>query len=157
LLFLFALASVPGSIYPQRGVDPGQVARYFQDNPTAAKWLDRLWLFDVFGSPWFAAIYLLLFISLAGCVLPRATLHIKEIRRKPPAAPRNRLRLPYGEAFEGDLTVEEAARRLRRKRFRVVTGPDWVSAEKGYLRETGNLLFHLALLALLFAVGAGAL
>ncbi len=157
LLFLFALASIPGSIYPQRGVDPGQVARYFQDNPTAAKWLDRFWLFDVFGSPWFAAIYLLLFISLAGCVLPRAMLHIKEIRRKPPAAPSKLLRLPYGEAFEGELTVEEAARRLRRKRFRVVTGPDWVAAEKGYLRETGNLLFHLALLALLFAVGAGAL
>ncbi|WP_433498837.1 cytochrome c biogenesis protein ResB [Sphaerimonospora sp. CA-214678] len=157
LLFLFALASIPGSIYPQRGVDPGQVARYFQDSPTAAKWLDRFWLFDVFSAPWFAAIYLLLFVSLAGCVLPRAMLHVKEIRRKPPAAPRNLLRLPYGEAFEGDLTVGEAAARLRRKRFRVVTGPDWVAAEKGYLRETGNLLFHLALLALLFAVGAGAL
>ncbi|MFC0866372.1 cytochrome c biogenesis protein ResB [Sphaerimonospora cavernae] len=157
LLFLFALASIPGSIYPQRGVDPGQVARYFQDSPTAAKWLDRFWLFDVFSAPWFAAIYLLLFISLAGCVLPRALLHVKEIRRKPPAAPRNLLRLPHGEAFEGDLTVEEAAKRLRRRQFRVVSGSDWVAAEKGYLRETGNLLFHVALLAILFAVGAGAL
>ncbi|GAA0362236.1 cytochrome c biogenesis protein ResB [Microbispora corallina] len=157
LLFLLALGSVPGSLYPQRGVDPARVAQYFTDNPTEAKWLDRFWLFDVFTSPWFAAIYLLLFVSLAGCVLPRALAHLKEIRRKPPAAPRNLLRLPHAEAFEGELTVEQAAAVLRRRRFRVVTGPDWVAAEKGYLRETGNLLFHLALLVLLFAVGAGGL
>jgi cytochrome c biogenesis protein len=157
LLFLFALGSVPGSLFPQRGVDPDKVAQYFQNSPTEAKWLDRFKLFDVFTSPWYAAVYLLLFISLAGCVLPRALTHLKEMRRKPPAAPRNLMRLPYSEAFEGDLTVEEAAARLRKKRFRVVTGPDWVAAEKGYLRETGNLLFHVALLALLFAVGIGGL
>ncbi|GIH46192.1 cytochrome c biogenesis protein [Microbispora rosea] len=157
LLFLFALGSVPGSIYPQRSVDPGRVAQYFKDNATQAKWLDRFWLFDVFSSPWFAAIYLLLFISLAGCVFPRALAHLKEIRRRPPAAPRNLLRLPHSEAFEGGLTLEQAAAELRRRRFRVVTGDGWVSAEKGYLRETGNLLFHVALLVLLFAVGAGGL
>ncbi|MFF3667354.1 cytochrome c biogenesis protein ResB [Microtetraspora malaysiensis] len=157
LLFLFALGSVPGSIYPQRSVDPGRVARYFQNSPTEAEWLDRFWMFDVFTSPWFAAIYLLLFLSLAGCVFPRVVVHFKELRKKPPAAPRNLRRLPQNAAFDGDLTVEEAAARLRRDRFRVVTGPDWVAAEKGYLRETGNLLFHVSLLALLFAVGAGAL
>ena len=157
LLFLFALGSVPGSVYPQRSVDPSRVAQYFKDNPTQAKWLDRFWLFDVFSSPWFAAIYLLLFISLAGCVFPRALTHLKEIRRRPPAAPRNLLRLPHSEAFEGGLTLEQAAAALRRRRFRVVTGDGWVSAEKGYLRETGNLLFHVALLALLFAIGAGGL
>jgi cytochrome c biogenesis protein len=32
-----------------------------------------------------------------------------------------------------------------------------VSAEKGYLRETGNLVFHVALLAVLFGVAAGGL
>ncbi|MEN3534990.1 cytochrome c biogenesis protein ResB [Microbispora sp. ZYX-F-249] len=157
LLFLFALGSVPGSIYPQRGVDPARVAQYFKDNPTQAKWLDRFWLFDVFSSPWFAAIYLLLFVSLAGCVFPRALAHVKEIRRRPPAAPRNLLRLPHSEALGGGLTLEQAAATLRRRRFRVVTGDGWVAAEKGYLRETGNLLFHVALLALLFAVGAGGL
>ncbi|WP_182872886.1 cytochrome c biogenesis protein ResB [Microbispora sp. H10670] len=157
LLFLFALGSVPGSVYPQRGVDPGRVAQYFKDSPTQAKWLDRFWLFDVFTSPWFAAIYLLLFVSLAGCVFPRALAHLREIRRRPPAAPRNLLRLPHSEEFEGDLTVDRAAAVLRRRRFRVVTGDGWVAAEKGYLRETGNLLFHIALLVLLFAVGAGGL
>jgi cytochrome c biogenesis protein len=33
----------------------------------------------------------------------------------------------------------------------------WVSAEKGYLREAGNLLFHLALLGVLVSVALGGL
>ncbi|MFF0575148.1 cytochrome c biogenesis protein ResB [Streptosporangium saharense] len=157
LLFLFALGSVPGSIWPQRGVSDAKVSQYFTDSPALAEWLDRLWLFDVFKAPWFAAIYLLLFLSLVGCVLPRAATHLRELRRKPPAPPRNLSRLPQNASFDGDLTVEEAAKRLRGMRFRVTTGPGWVAAEKGYLRETGNLLFHIALLGLLVAVGAGAL
>ncbi|WP_214409938.1 cytochrome c biogenesis protein ResB [Sphaerisporangium fuscum] len=158
LLFLFALASVPGSIYPQRSISPEKVAQYFKDSPGLAKWLDRLWLFDVFTSPWFAATYLLLFISLAGCVIPRANAHLRELRRKPPAAPRNLSRLPEHASFTATgVTAEEMAARLRRQRFRTVTGPGWVSAEKGYLRESGNLLFHVALLALLIAVGVGGL
>ncbi|WP_248962245.1 cytochrome c biogenesis protein ResB [Sphaerisporangium perillae] len=158
LLFLFALASVPGSIYPQRSISPDRVAKYFKDSPGLAAWLDRLWLFDVFTSPWFAATYLLLFISLAGCVIPRAAAHLRELRRKPPAAPRNLSRLPQHASFaSSEATVESLAALLRKKRFRTVTGPGWVAAEKGYLRETGNLLFHVALLALLLAVGAGGL
>lgn len=157
LLFLFALGSVPGSIWPQRGVSDGKVAQYFSDDPRLAEWLDRFWLFDVFRAPWFAAIYLLLFVSLVGCVLPRTAAHLRELRRKPPAPPRNLVRLPQNASFDGDLTVEEAAARLRAKRFRVTTGPDWVAAEKGYLRETGNLVFHVALLGLLVAVGMGTL
>ncbi|WP_326828948.1 cytochrome c biogenesis protein ResB [Streptosporangium sp. NBC_01810] len=157
LLFLFALASIPGSIWPQRGVSDAKVFQYFEDSPQLAEWLDRFWLFDVFKAPWFAAIYLLLFLSLIGCVLPRTATHLRELRRKPPAAPRNLGRLPQHASFEAPLTVEEAAARLRAKRFRVTTGPGWVAAEKGYLRETGNLLFHVALLGLLIAVGIGTL
>ncbi|MFC4589006.1 cytochrome c biogenesis protein ResB [Sphaerisporangium corydalis] len=158
LLFLFAVASVPGSIYPQRSISPERVAQYFKDTPGLAGWLDRLWLFDVYTSPWFAATYLLLFISLAGCVVPRAAAHLREMRRKPPAAPRNLSRLPHHASFQAPgATVETLAAALRKKRFRTVTGPGWVAAEKGYLRETGNLLFHFALLALLVAVGAGGL
>src|SRR5262249_38319079 len=44
---------------------------------------------------------------------------------------------------------------LAGKRFPGRTRDDWISAEKGYLRGAGNLLFHLALLALLVAVGMG--
>ncbi|HEV2087405.1 MAG TPA: cytochrome c biogenesis protein ResB, partial [Cryptosporangiaceae bacterium] len=51
---------------------------------------------------------------------------------------------------------------LRRRRWRAVvraeeSGAVTVSAEKGYLRETGNLAFHLALVALLLGAAAGSL
>ncbi|MEV5412413.1 cytochrome c biogenesis protein ResB [Thermopolyspora sp. NPDC052614] len=157
LLFLFAVASVPGSILPQRNISPEKVTKYFTDSPGLAAWLDRLYLFDVFHAPWFAAIYLLLFVSLVGCVLPRSLAHYRELRRKPPAAPRNLSRLPRHAAFQGRAEVADVAARLRRKGYRVATGPDWVAGEKGYLRETGNLLFHIALIGILLAVGTGTL
>ncbi|SDG44068.1 cytochrome c biogenesis protein [Sinosporangium album] len=157
LLFLFAVASIPGSLVPQRGVAPEKVAEHFKNTPELAAWLDRLWFYDVFQSPWFAAIYLLLFLSLIGCVIPRTKVHLEEIRRKPPAIPRNLKRLPHHASFTEETTVDEVAARLRKRRFRVETGPDWVSAEKGYLRETGNLFFHISLLGLLVAVGFGSL
>ncbi len=84
LLFLLALASVPGSIFPQRGTSPLRVNEFLKDNPTSGPILDRLYMFDVFASPWFASIYLLLFISLMGCVLPRAVEHYKEMLSHPP-------------------------------------------------------------------------
>ncbi|MEV4807605.1 cytochrome c biogenesis protein ResB [Nonomuraea sp. NPDC049421] len=157
LLFLLALGSVPGSLVPQRGVEPDKVARLYEQSPTLAEWYDRFQLFEVFTSTWFAAIYLLLFTSLIGCIIPRTTVYLRELRRKPPAAPKNLSRLPHHAAFESDLGVERAAARLRKQRFRVVTGDGWVSAEKGYLRETGNLFFHIALVGILLAIGAGSL
>ncbi|SDL57968.1 cytochrome c biogenesis protein ResB [Nonomuraea jiangxiensis] len=157
LLFLLALGSVPGSLVPQRGVDPDKVALLYQQNPTLAEWYDRFQLFEVFSSTWYAAVYLLLFTSLIGCIIPRTATYLRELRRKPPAAPKNLSRLPHFASFESGLTASEAAWRLRKRRFRVVTGDGWVSAEKGYLRETGNLLFHIALLGILFSVGFGSL
>jgi cytochrome c biogenesis protein len=160
LLFLVALGTVPGSFVPQRGLAPEQVTQFFDDHKTLAPWLDRLSLFDVFAAPWFAAIYILLFVSLAGCVLPRCWLHFQHIRSRPPKAPRKLDRMPQTASHETDAApaevLAEAARILKDRRFRVDTYDDHVAAEKGYLRETGNLIFHLALLFLLFSVGSGA-
>ncbi|KAB2350740.1 cytochrome c biogenesis protein ResB [Actinomadura rudentiformis] len=168
LLFLVALGAVPGSILPQRPQAPEKVDQYFTDHASLAPWLDRFSLFDVFGAPWFAAIYILLFVSLAGCVIPRAFKHYRAMRARPPAAPRNLMRLPQSESYETDAepdeVLEEARKLLRGRRFRVDVadgadengrGKSSVAAEKGYLGETGNLVFHLALLALLFALGLG--
>jgi cytochrome c biogenesis protein len=57
LLFLLALASVPGSVLPQQGIDPAAVSQYYQSHPALAPFLNRLSLFNVFAAPWFAAIY----------------------------------------------------------------------------------------------------
>ena len=165
LLFLLALAAIPGSLLPQRSLSQTNVARYFADHPTLAPVLDRLYLFDVFSSPWFAAIYLLLFISLVGCVLPRAAEHFRALRRPPPPAPRNLLRLPdsarLDTPLEGPAALDVVEEELRVRRYRVVrragaAGPE-LSAEKGYLKEAGNLLFHLSLVALLLALAGGKL
>jgi cytochrome c biogenesis protein len=159
LLFLLALASVPGSVLPQQGVDPAAVSQYYQSHPALAPVLNRLSLFNVFAAPWFAAIYLLLFASLAGCVLPRTVRLVGSARQQPPRAPTNLARLPasasYLTAVAPAAALQQAAGMLRRHRFRISQGEGWVSAEKGYLREVGNLLFHIALLALLFSIGLG--
>ena len=150
LLFLLALASVPGSVFPQRGANPADVTQYFVDHPTLAPWLDRVSAFEVYGSVWFSAIYLLLFISLAGCVLPRSLVHARALRARPPAAPRNLARMPEHRAYRTDAAPEAvlaaAKSALKGRRWRVDATGSAVSAEKGYTRETGNLLFHLALL-----------
>ena len=165
LLFLLALAAIPGSLLPQRSLSQNQVQQYFTQHPTLAPILDRLWLFDVFKSPWFAAVYLLLFVSLIGCVLPRAVEHARALRAAPPPAPRHLLRLPDSATVRtplaGAATLDAVEEELRVKRYRVVRrdrgmGPE-LSAEKGLLKETGNLLFHLSLVALLLGLAGGKL
>jgi cytochrome c biogenesis protein len=161
LLFLLALASIPGSVLPQQGIDPAAVTQYYAAHPALAPFLARLSGFDVFGAPWFAAIYLLLFISLAGCVLPRTYRLARSGRQPPPKAPRHLGRLPQAAGFAAattpDRALDSAAALLRRRRFRIRTGDGWVAAEKGYLHEVGNLLFHVALLGLLVSVALGGL
>ncbi|SDN67224.1 cytochrome c biogenesis protein [Klenkia soli] len=165
LLFLLAVAAIPGSLLPQRSLSQSQVTAYFSDHPDLAKVFDALYLFDVFSSPWFAAIYLLLFISLIGCVVPRAIEHGRAVFAAPPPAPRHLHRLPDNRTLPTDLDAAAALdvveEELRVRRFRVVRrdgkhGPE-LSAEKGFLKETGNVVFHLALLALLLGLAGGKL
>jgi cytochrome c biogenesis protein len=161
LLFLLVLGAVPGSMLPQEGNDPGGVANYFKSHPALAPLLNHLGLFNVFAAPWFAAIYLLLFTSLVGCVVPRTFKLVGSARSLPPRAPRNLSRLPLSAVYPSSLAperaIEVAASTLSKRGFRVRGEDGWVSAEKGYLREVGNLLFHLALLGILISVALGGL
>jgi cytochrome c biogenesis protein len=175
LLFLLALASVPGSIVPQEGNNAAGVQQYVNSHKILAPLLNHLGLFNVFAAPWFAAIYLLLFASLVGCVVPRTFRLAGSARTLPPRAPRNLTRLPrsaeYSTALAPGQAVEVAAGVLSGHGFRLrrpadadsgAAGPaepagNWVSAEKGYLREVGNLLFHLALLGVLVSIALGGL
>ncbi|MCX7520678.1 cytochrome c biogenesis protein ResB [Microbacterium sp. STN6] len=171
LLLLLAVAAVPGSIVPQRGADPNGVVQYFNDHPSLAPVLDKLQLFDVFSSVWFSAIYLLLFISLIGCIIPRTKHHLDAVRAKPPRTPARLSRmvgyrtytLPAAPEAEPSgarpAAIEHARTLLRSSGYRVALFQDArsqsVSGERGYLRETGNLVFHTALLGILLAVGLG--
>lgn len=166
LLFLLAVAAIPGSVLPQKRLSPEKVAEYARNNPSSAPWFDRFQLFDVYSSVWFSAIYLLLFVSLVGCLVPRFRSHIVALIRVPPNAPKRLERLPEhadGLKHDGDLaaTAQRLHALMRKRRFRSVvrgSGDEYtVSAEKGYLKETGNLLFHFSLLALLIGMGLGSL
>lgn len=171
LLMLLAVVAVPGSVLPQRPQDPAKVATYIADNPGLGAWLDRLGLFDVYASVWFSAVYLLLFVSLIGCIVPRVALHGRALRARPPRAPRRFDRFGVRDQAVVDVPAAEvlavATRTLAGPlralpRFRVDTGREdsgalTVSAERGYLRESGNIVFHLALVGLLVAVATGQL
>ena len=158
LLMLMGLAAIPGSLIPQRSQNPIAVRQYFIDSPELARWIERFSGFTVYSSPWFSAIYILLFISLIGCVLPRTLEHFKAMRAQPPATPRNLSRMEHFQEFSGDGSeLDLAAKWFKKNRFRVRVEGQSVSAEKGYLRETGNLLFHLSLILILLGVSIGSL
>ena len=110
LLLMLGIAAIPGSLIPQRTQNPMQVNQYFKDSPELAKWMDRLSLFDVYGSPWFSAIYILLFISLIGCVLPRTIEHFHAARALPPATPKNLGRMEHFSSWTPQGNELEAAR-----------------------------------------------
>ena len=158
LLLLLAAASVPGSIYPQRSADPNGVVKYFDDQPQLAEVLDFFQLFDVYTSIWFSAIYILLFTSLVGCVLPRTKIHYEALKAEPVQTPTKLSRMPVFEsakAPKGIDPVEKGMQILKKQRYRVVRRGDSISAEKGYMRETGNLVFHFSLVGVLIAIGIG--
>lgn len=153
LLFLLSLAAIPGSLIPQNGQNQFKVQTWKAQHTTVAPIYEKLQLFDVYSSVWFSAIYILLFVSLAGCIVPRTWQFVGVLRSQPPAAPRILTRMPVHAAWRTPADPEKvnaAAHRLLRKRgFRAHVSGGAVSAEKGYLREVGNLLFHLSLFALL--------
>lgn len=163
LLLLLALAAIPGSVIPQEGVDSLKTSQWQDAHPTLTPVYERLGLFSVYDSPWFSAIYLLLVVSLVGCILPRTAVYWRALRAAPPRAPRNLSRLPQHTAYstqeEPEVVLARAREVLRGRRYRLAAdsgSEDSVAAERGYLREAGNLLFHVSVLIVLvgFAVGS---
>lgn len=166
LLFLLALGAIPGALLPQRSLNAGKVDDYLKAHPVIGPWLDRLQAFNVFSSFWFTAVYVLLFVSLVGCLTPRMIEHARSLRAIPVAAPRNLARLPkhasariHADADELNALANTITGRLRgwRTAIRHEGEVVEVSAEKGYLREFGNIVFHFSLLGLLVAVAVGKL
>jgi cytochrome c biogenesis protein len=164
LLLLLALVAIPGSVLPQASVDARAVEAYRLEHPELAPWLERLGLFNTYTSVWFSAVYLLLMISLVGCIVPRTLTYLRAFRARPPKAPANFSRLPAASRREVAVpdpaaAVERARAALGRARIDVVErdGVVELSAESGHLREFGNLVFHLAVVGVLVGVAVGSL
>nr|WP_272902116.1 cytochrome c biogenesis protein ResB [Brevibacterium daeguense] len=194
LLLILALAAIPGSLLPQRIQDPIRVSTFIEENGAWGEFLDRVQLFDVYSSIWFSSVYILLMISLVGCVLPRTNQHWKAMRQDPPRAPRRLSRMPGYQTFRlavdpdagtdrpsataaaggsgaadsaaggpgdsaaaGQSLLGRAQQRLKKQGYRTVRLDDHIAAERGYLRETGNLVFHASLLLLVVTMAVGSL
>lgn len=167
LLFLLALAAIPGSLLPQRDLNEANVNDFIASNGKVAEVYDKLQLFDVFSSSWFIAIFALLTISLVGCILPRSWDHYKAWKQPPTRAPKYLHRMPLHAQGATDKSVAELsdAVRSRLRRWRVTeysadedrAGAVSFSAERGYARELANLIFHVALVAMLVTIAAGKL
>ncbi|ASN21437.1 cytochrome c biogenesis protein ResB [Arthrobacter sp. YN] len=170
LLLLLAVGAVPGSLFPQRPANPSVVTQYIKDNPSYGELLDALQLYDVYSSAWFSAIYILLFISLIGCVTPRAIAHYKAMKSQPPRTPKRLSRLPeYGTlavpadaGIPASKAIYDAAGLLKKRGYRVeVRDVDGalpsLGAERGFLKEVGNLVFHTSLIGVLVSVAIGGL
>ncbi|MEV7197949.1 cytochrome c biogenesis protein ResB [Streptomyces sp. NPDC093510] len=165
LLLLLSLGAIPGSLIPQNNVDELKVQDFMDRHTTLGPLYDKLQLFDVYSSVWFSAIYILLFVSLIGCIVPRTWQFVGQLRSRPPGAPRKLTRLPAYTTWRTDAEPEKvheaALAMLQQRRFRAHTEGSGagrsVAAEKGYLREVGNLLFHIALIVMLLAFAAGQL
>lgn len=161
LLLLLALAAIPGSLVPQVGVDPRQVASYRVAHPVLSSVWDRIGMFSVYSSVWFSAIYLLLMVSLVGCIIPRVAVYSRALRARPPRAPANLSRLPVSRSFETDASPEKVLLDYRRalpsRWYRVDAADGEVRGEIGHLRELGNLVFHLCLLLVIVGVAIGGL
>ncbi|MFK0154856.1 cytochrome c biogenesis protein ResB [Streptomyces sp. NPDC090499] len=159
LLLLLSLGAIPGSLIPQSGADINKVADFRKAHKTLAPVYDKLGLFHVYSSVWFSAIYILLFVSLVGCIIPRAWQFVGQLRGRPPGAPKRLDRLPayttWRTAAEPEEVREAALKLLKKRRFRAHLAGDAVAAEKGYVREFGNLVFHVALIVLLIAFASG--
>ncbi len=165
LLLILAIAAIPGSLVPQRTSDPNGVVAAYRDDRPRAELLEALGLFEVYTSPWFSAVYILLFLSLMGCLIQRMRFHVRALRQPPPRTPSRLARFPTFRVISSDPPVtqtaiaDRAVKVLRSAGYRVATYTDGrgqsVSAERGYIKETGNLVFHGALVLVLVAIAAG--
>lgn len=177
LLFAMAVASVIATFVPQEPLIPATVEQWREGTAgpgsTVSAAFDALGLFDVFGSWWFAALTILLFVSLTGCLIPRYQTFRRVVRR-PPAAGRRLERLSSHQVLGTSLPPPEALtvaervlgrRRFRRRRLSAAESPatdpetgqalSQVAAERGHWREGGSLIFHTAFYLLLIGIVVG--
>jgi cytochrome c biogenesis protein len=158
LLVVLAAASILGSLFPQEGLSPQRVDQYFADHPALAPVLERLGLFDVFGSAWYMAIYLALLGALVACLVPRSRALYRVLRSRPPGGgdlSRYRTRASFDTPASPDQATAAARQALRRSRYRLADHEGEIAGEKGFLREAASMLFHVSLLVLLVGLAYG--
>ena len=158
LLFVLAAGASVGSLFPQRPVNEFKVNEWIANHPTWVPLAERFGLFDVYGSWWFTAIYVLLLVSVVGCIVPRYRALYRQIRSRPRTDVSLRGQQHYRETVVpagSEDVLSSAERVLRRKRFRLTRADGMLAGEKGHIREFGSIVFHTAFLLLLVGIVIG--
>lgn len=155
MLLLLVIALFPASILPQKRQDPVLAEEWIEDNGIWGTILDALGFFNILTAPWFAAIYILLFISLVGCIVPRGFSLIKDLKAGPGRVPGRLTRYESHATVETELSEGEVWDRVEKnlRGYKTARRDGGISAQRGYLREAGNLIFHMSLLGLLIVFG----
>ena len=151
LLLLLAVAAVPGSIWPQRGIDAAGSATYLDQHPTPravagpARLLRRLRLAVVLRD-------LPAAVRVAGRLRAAAVADPLARHARPAAARAAAARAPararraagggVGRGDGGGRPGGAAGQALPHPQGVDGEDPHTLSGESGYLRETGNLVFH---------------
>lgn len=174
LLGLLGLLTLVATVVPQAPNVPSTVEGWLagEEGPGAgiANALDVAGAFDVYGSPVFLALLLLLFLSLTACLVPRVRAWVRLVRRSRPPLVRTVGRRDEVATFATDRTPDEvhdaAASLLAERRWRLRDGreepaegrPPQIAGERGlWSREGGSLLFHLSFYVLVTAIVLGQL
>ena len=120
-------------------------------------------MFDVYSSVWFSTITCCS-LSLWSAVFGRVVSSTSNSRQPPARTPRNLKRLPeYGQLIlesngpTPDQALVDAQKLLKKSGYRTELRDGSVGAERGYVREIGNILFHFGLLGVLVFMGIGGL
>ena len=172
LLAALAALTLLATAVPQQPNVASTVARWRAGTAgpgvIVSKIIDVFGGYDVFGSPLFMALLMLLFISLTACLIPRYRAWWRILRHTRPPRSRHVSRQPEIGHLATDLSPGEALERTRahlaKKRWRLRDpaldegAEPQVAAEKGHLlREGGSLVFHTAFYVLLVSVILGQL
>jgi cytochrome c biogenesis protein len=173
LLAALGVLSLVATVVPQDPNVPGTAAawRAGTEGPgqAVASLLDGFGAFDMYGSPLFLALLLLLFLSLTACLVPRIRAWWRLTRHGRPPASRHLGSHPEQAQLttsRSPVEVHDTVRSLLADRRFRLRDPDPangaqrtdIAAEKGIIpREGGSLAFHLSFYVLLLAVVFGQL
>ena len=156
LLLLLAVAAIPGSLVPQRRLDPNGVVQYQREQPRALRGARRARGLQHLHARCGSRRSTCCCSSRSSAASSRApsTTSTRAARPRRRATPARLERLVGHTERDGDGGCRDRRRRRRaraatpglpRRALRRLAS----SAERGYLRETGNLVFHFALIGVL--------
>lgn len=144
LLILIAVCSVAGSLIPQQREAMEYVSRY---GSTAAQWILRLGLDDVFSTPYFTLLMAALCLNLTLC----SVIRVAKLRGAGERLQKSAAAMPVQQAGPAKLRAVESW--LARRGYKKTRQDGAVLYSKYFLGFYGSFLTHLALIILLL-VGA---